>query len=81
MTLKIYLSLLVKLSQSRSPLITIQVPIQLISNILGRPRGFAFVEYEDNEDAEAAIDNFDETELFGRIVKVKPAKPYKDYRF
>ncbi|CAK91255.1 unnamed protein product (macronuclear) [Paramecium tetraurelia] len=44
-------------------------------------RGFAFIEYEDIEDAEAAIDNYDEGELFGKIVKVKPAKPYKPKSF
>ncbi|KAM3136372.1 hypothetical protein pb186bvf_011507 [Paramecium bursaria] len=40
-------------------------------------QGFAFVEYEDIDDAEAAIDNWDDGELFGKIIKVKPAKPYK----
>lgn len=46
-------------------------------NYTAKNRGFAFIEYEENEDAESAIDNFDEGELFGKIVKVKPAKPYK----
>lgn len=49
--------------------------------ILEKNRGFAFIEYEDIEDAEAAIDNYDEGELFGKIVKVKPAKPYKPKSF
>lgn len=48
-----------------------------MNNYVAKNRGFAFIEYEENEDAESAIDNFDEGELFGKIVKVKPAKPYK----
>lgn len=37
-------------------------------------RGFAYVEYEDPEDAKEAIDNMDQSELFGRIIKVSAAK-------
>ncbi len=33
-------------------------------------RGFAFVEFELPEDAQAAIDNMNDSELFGRTLKV-----------
>ncbi|KAI8963403.1 hypothetical protein F5Y11DRAFT_346575 [Daldinia sp. FL1419] len=41
-------------------------------------RGFAYVEYEDAEDAKEAIDNMDQSELFGRILRVSAAKPPKN---
>ncbi|KAA8631548.1 hypothetical protein SMACR_06729 [Sordaria macrospora] len=37
-------------------------------------RGFAYVEYEDEEDAKEAIDNMDQSELFGRVIRVSAAK-------
>ncbi|KAB5585343.1 putative cyclophilin protein [Coniochaeta sp. 2T2.1] len=40
-------------------------------------RGFAYVEFEDEEDAKEAIDNMDQAELFGRVIKVNPAKAPK----
>lgn len=40
-------------------------------------RGFAYVEYEDAEDAKEAIDNMDQSEFFGRILKVSAAKAPK----
>jgi len=40
-------------------------------------RGFAYVEYEDAGDAKEAIDNMDQAELFGRVIKVNPAKAPK----
>lgn len=40
-------------------------------------RGFAYVEYEDAEDAKEAIDNMDQSEFFGRVLKVSAAKPPK----
>ncbi|KAK4130848.1 hypothetical protein BT67DRAFT_445172 [Trichocladium antarcticum] len=40
-------------------------------------RGFAYVEFEDAEDAKEAIDNMDQAELFGRVIKVSPAKAPK----
>jgi len=40
-------------------------------------RGFAYVEFEDPEDAKEAIDNMDQSELFGRVIKVSAAKPPK----
>jgi len=41
----------------------------------GRPRGFAFVEMEDAEAADAAIAALNGTELDGRALTVNEAKP------
>lgn len=41
-------------------------------------RGFGYVEFEDPADAKEAIDNMDQTELFGRVIKVSAAKPQKN---
>ncbi|KAK4157454.1 hypothetical protein C8A00DRAFT_11686 [Chaetomidium leptoderma] len=40
-------------------------------------RGFAYVEFEDAEDAKEAVDNMDQAELFGRAIKVSAAKAPK----
>lgn len=40
-------------------------------------RGFGFVEFESKEDAAAAIDNMNESELFGRTIKVNVARPIR----
>ncbi|HEX5887416.1 MAG TPA: RNA-binding protein [Pyrinomonadaceae bacterium] len=41
----------------------------------GRSRGFAFVEMSTNEEAAAAIDQFNGKDLGGRMLKVNEAKP------
>lgn len=38
-------------------------------------RGFGYVEFEDAADAKEAIDNMDQSELYGRVIKVALAKP------
>lgn len=38
-----------------------------VDHATGTHRGFGFVEYEDKDDAAAAIDNMHNTELFGRV--------------
>lgn len=40
-------------------------------------RGFAFVEYETADDAAAAIDNMNDSELFGRSIRVNLARPVR----
>jgi len=40
-------------------------------------RGFAYVEFEDAGDAKEAIDNMDQSEFFGRVIKVSAAKAPK----
>lgn len=53
-------------------------------NMLGRPsstdphKGFAHVEFALAEDAREAIDNMDQSELYGRVIRVNQAKPQKD---
>ncbi|KAL8957121.1 MAG: hypothetical protein Q9193_005522, partial [Seirophora villosa] len=41
-------------------------------------RGFGYVEFEGAGDAREAIDNMDQSEFFGRVIKVAAAKPQKD---
>ena len=40
-------------------------------------RGFAFIDFELPEDAQAAIDNMHDAELFGRTLRVNLAKPLR----
>jgi cold-inducible RNA-binding protein len=40
----------------------------------GRSRGFGFVTYQNNDDAETAIKSMDGTELDGRTIRVNEAK-------
>jgi RNA recognition motif-containing protein len=41
-------------------------------------RGFGYIEFEDPADAAEAVDNMDQSELFGRVIKVSAAKPQKN---
>lgn len=50
----------------------IQIPLDYVT---GKHRGFAFVEFETVDDAAAAIDNMNESEIYGRTIKVNIAKP------
>lgn len=44
------------------------------SNTTEPHRGFAYVEFESADDAKEAIDNMDQSEFFGRVIKVTAAK-------
>ncbi|OCL03175.1 putative peptidyl prolyl cis-trans isomerase cyclophilin [Glonium stellatum] len=41
-------------------------------------RGFGYVEFEQAADAKEAIDNMDQSELYGRVIKVAAAKPQRE---
>lgn len=43
----------------------------------GEHRGFAYIEFEDPDDAREAIDNMDQAELFGKVIRVSAAKAPK----
>lgn len=43
--------------------------------ILDKHRGFGFVDFEDEEDAAAAVENMHGAELFGKVLKCNMAKP------
>ncbi|KAL4095996.1 hypothetical protein PRIC1_009361 [Phytophthora ramorum] len=56
------------------PVKAVQIPTEYSTQ---RSKGFGFVEFEDEADARAAIDNMDDSELFGRTLRVSIAKPDK----
>jgi RNA recognition motif-containing protein len=58
-------------------IVEVQVPKSDSKNSTDPHRGFAYVEFEDSTDAKEAIDNMDQAEFFGRVLKVSPAKPPK----
>ncbi|XP_050433232.1 peptidyl-prolyl cis-trans isomerase E [Adelges cooleyi] len=55
-------------------IVDVQIPLDYESE---KHRGFAFVEFEQPEDALDAIDNMNESEIFGRTIRVNLAKPQK----
>ncbi|XP_023209840.1 peptidyl-prolyl cis-trans isomerase E-like [Centruroides sculpturatus] len=55
-------------------IVDIQIPLDYETQ---KHRGFAFIEFEMAEDAAAAIDNMNDSELFGRTIRVNIAKPMK----
>ena len=45
----------------------------------GRSKGFGFVEFETDEDAQKAIEMFDGKEFEGRTIKANEARPMKKF--
>ncbi len=50
----------------------------IMDKMSGRSKGFGFVEMENDEEAQAAIDMYDGKELDGRRVTVNEARPKED---
>jgi RNA recognition motif-containing protein len=48
--------------------------IEIVKDDRNNPKGFAYVEFEETEDAEEAIFNTREAEFFDKILKVQKAK-------
>lgn len=46
-----------------------------MDNQKGTNRGFGFVEFEEAEDAKEAVFNMDNSELFGRVIRVNLGRP------
>ncbi|CAI5725847.1 unnamed protein product [Peronospora effusa] len=57
---------------SFGPIKSVQIPTDYSTQ---RGKGFGFVEFVDETDAKAAIENMDESELFGKTLRVSIAKP------
>jgi RNA recognition motif-containing protein len=60
-------------------IVDIQIPKPELPSSQDPHRGFGYVEFESAEDAREAIDNLDQSELFGRVIRVAQAKPRKDH--
>lgn len=58
-------------------IVEVQLPKSDARNSTDAHRGFAYVEFEDSTDAQEAIDNMDQSEFFGRIIRVSQAKAPK----
>eukprot|EP00455_Lapot_gusevi_P041635 TRINITY_DN4852_c0_g4_i1.p2 TRINITY_DN4852_c0_g4~~TRINITY_DN4852_c0_g4_i1.p2 ORF type:complete len:135 (-),score=54.36 TRINITY_DN4852_c0_g4_i1:92-457(-) len=53
---------------------TVQIPIDPNSK---KHRGFGFVTFESDDDAREAMENLNDAELYGRVLKINIAKPLK----
>lgn len=58
-------------------IVEVQLPKSTAQETTDSHRGFAYVEFEQSADAEEAIDNMNQSEFFGRILKVSQAKAPK----
>ncbi|KAH7154970.1 hypothetical protein B0J13DRAFT_495878 [Dactylonectria estremocensis] len=58
-------------------IVEVKVPKPDKPNSTEPHRGFAYVEFEDAADAQEAINNMDQSEFFGRVLKVSQAKAPK----
>jgi len=59
------------------PIIDISLPAPELPSNKDPHRGFGYVEFESTDDAKEAIDNMDQSELFGRTIRVNVAKERK----
>ncbi|KAI5195663.1 peptidyl prolyl cis-trans isomerase cyclophilin [Aureobasidium subglaciale] len=59
------------------PIVNISLPKPELPSNPEPHRGFGHVEFESPQDAQESIDNMDQSELFGRVIKVNLAKEQK----
>ncbi len=51
--------------------------MQFVFFLAEKNKGFGFVEFADEKDAKAAVENMNNAELFGRVIRVNIARPQK----
>ncbi|CAK4077183.1 unnamed protein product [Aphanomyces euteiches] len=56
------------------PIKDVQIPMDYTTTTQ-RNKGYGFVEFANEEDAKEALDNMDDSELYGKVLKVNIAKP------
>ncbi|ETV75374.1 hypothetical protein H257_10226 [Aphanomyces astaci] len=61
------------------PLKDVQIPMDF-TGTNQQNKGFGFVEYDLEEDAKEALDNMDDSELYGKVLKVNIAKSQNNER-
>jgi RNA recognition motif-containing protein len=66
-----------KLNDLAKPFGTVQSANVVVDRMNGTSKGFAFVEFESNEAAAAAIAGLNGKEIEGKVVRVSEAKPKK----
>jgi|APCry1669189733_1035249.scaffolds.fasta_scaffold140787_1 peptidyl-prolyl isomerase E (cyclophilin E) len=54
--------------------LTVDLPLDFSSSGQSKNRGFAFIEFEEEEDAADAVENMNGAELFGRTIRVAIGK-------
>jgi len=59
------------------PLVDVTLPKPELPSNPDPHRGFGYIEFELAEDAREALDNMDQSELFGRVIRVNVAKEKK----
>ncbi|MFA4999733.1 MAG: RNA-binding protein [Parcubacteria group bacterium] len=57
---------------------TVDSATVIIDKMSGRSKGFGFVEFASDEEAQRAIEMFDGTDLGGRTIKVNEARPMEE---
>lgn len=57
---------------------TVSSATVIMDKMTGRSRGFGFVEYENDAEADSAIEMFNGKDLNGRAIMVSEAKPMAD---
>merc|ERR1712167_433952 len=55
-------------------IVDVNIPIEQTTQ---KHRGFGFVTFEEREDAKEAISNMNNSELYGRVLRVNVAKPMR----
>merc|ERR1711935_590630 len=55
-------------------IVDVNIPIEQTTQ---KHRGFGFITFEEREDAKAAIENMNNSELYGRVLRVNIAKPMR----
>jgi RNA recognition motif-containing protein len=57
---------------------TVDSATVIIDKMSGRSKGFGFVEFASDEEADRAIEMFDGTDFGGRTIKVNEARPMEE---
>lgn len=55
-------------------IVDVNIPIEQTTQ---KHRGFGFITFEERDDAKAAIENMNNSELYGRVLRVNVAKPMR----